>query len=114
MELPSSYRMALNRLRCFEKCLSQKPTLRSSANKQLVEYHENSYLEELSVDQQRCTENRIWYLPIFVVTNPNKPGKERLVWDAAATVKNVSLNHYLLAGPDLAANLVAILFKFRE
>lgn len=45
---------------------------------------------------------------------PNKSGKERLVWDAAATVQDVSLNSNLLTGPDLTANLIAVLFKFRE
>lgn len=112
--LPNSYGMALNRLKCFEKRLAREPKLRNSVNDQLRDYHDNGYLEELNSDQQKCADNRVWYLPIFVVTNPNKPGKERLVWDAAATVREVSLNSHLLSGPDLAANLVAILFKFRE
>lgn len=114
VSLPDSYKMALNRLKCFENRLRRHPELRSSVNAQINEYHENGYLEELSIEQQRSIRHRKWYLPIFVVTNPNKPGKERLVWDAAAKVQGESLNDHLLTGPDLAANLVGILFKFRE
>lgn len=46
--------------------------------------------------------------------NHNKPGKIRIVWDAAAKVKNVSLNSFLLKGPDQLKPLVAVLFRFRE
>lgn len=38
----------------------------------------------------------------------------RLVWDAAANSNETSLNANLLKGPDLLANLVGILFRFRE
>lgn len=55
-----------------------------------------------------------WYPPLGVVTNHNKPGKVRLIWDAAAQVDGVSLNDHLLTGPDLLTPLLAVLFQFRE
>ena len=57
---------------------------------------------------------RDWFLPIFPVFNTNKPGKVRVVFDAAAKVQGVSLNTYLLNGPDLLAGLLSVLYKFRE
>lgn len=56
----------------------------------------------------------MWYLPIFVVLNKNKPGKSRVVWDAAATTNGLSLNSFLLKGPDLLVSLPAVLFSFRQ
>ncbi|VDI05826.1 Hypothetical predicted protein [Mytilus galloprovincialis] len=46
-----------------------------------------------------------WYLPIFGVYHPKKPGKLRAVFDSSAQFDGVSLNNVLLSGPDLTNNL---------
>lgn len=53
-------------------------------------------------------------MPFFIVRNPNKPQKIRLVWDAAATVKEFSLNSVLIKGPDLLSTLYGMLLRFRQ
>ena len=50
----------------------------------------------------------------FSTLNPNKPGKLRLVFDAAGRTDGTSLNDTLLRGPDLLNPLPAVLFIFRQ
>ena len=55
-----------------------------------------------------------WYLPHHPVFNVNKPGKVRVVFDAASKFKGVSLNSMLNTGPDLANKLIGVLLRFRN
>ena len=55
-----------------------------------------------------------WYLPHHPVTSPTKPGKVRIVFDAAAECEGTWLNKNLLTGPDVANSLVGVLLRFRQ
>lgn len=112
--LPDSFPMAKRRLECLEKRFSREPHLRTIMQKQIEEYEKKGYIEKLSANELNKAVDKVWYLPIFPVINPNKPGKVRMVWDAAASVKGVSLNSLLLKGPDQLASLIGVLFRFRE
>ncbi|XP_052792080.1 uncharacterized protein LOC128226231 [Mya arenaria] len=59
--------------------------------------------------QQEC-----WYLPLFGVYNPNKPGQIRGVFDSSAVYQNISLNSVLMSGPDMINSLLGILLRFRR
>lgn len=63
------------------------------------------YAEVLSLvaDSRKC-----WYLLIFGVYHPQKPGKIRVVFDSSAEYKGVSLNNVLLMGPDLTNGLIGV------
>ncbi|XP_039890238.1 uncharacterized protein LOC120735119 [Simochromis diagramma] len=55
-----------------------------------------------------------WYLPIFGVYHPQKPGQIRVVFDSSAEQPGVSLNSVLLTGPDLNNTLLGVLIRFRK
>lgn len=83
LHLPDTKVMAERRLRCLEKHLSNQPELIEQVNMQIEQYLQKGYAEKLSEEEVNKPTSRVWYLPIFPVTNPNKPGKLRIVWDAA-------------------------------
>lgn len=76
--------------------------------------------ETLSLGHARVVNDRNldglpkWYMPIHVVTRPDKPGKFRVCQDAASKVKNTYLNEHLCPGPDMLNSLVGVLFRFRK
>ena len=55
-----------------------------------------------------------WFLPIFAVYNPRKPGQARVVFDSSAIFSGSSLNEVLLTGPDLTNILLGVLLRFRQ
>ncbi|XP_062556830.1 uncharacterized protein LOC134221657 [Armigeres subalbatus] len=114
IRLPDSRPMALQRLRCLQRRLAKDNDLRLAYNAKLAEYEQKGYIKKVVPEELAARKGQVWYLPTFPVINPNKPGKIRIVWDAAATVRGVSLNSVLLTGPDLLSSLVAVLHKFRE
>ncbi|XP_065083433.1 uncharacterized protein LOC135705588 [Ochlerotatus camptorhynchus] len=114
VQLPNNKQMAMKRLLCLEKKLLKEPDLAKAFNEKLREYEQKGYIRKLSPDELDVSYPRSWYLPIFPVRNPNKPGKLRIVWDAAAAVNGISLNSVLLKGPDWLASIVIVLYKFRE
>ncbi|KAL7299392.1 hypothetical protein TKK_0007958 [Trichogramma kaykai] len=62
----------------------------------------------------RLPDQILWYLPCFGARNPNKPGKVRLVFDAAAKSWGVCFNDLLNKGPDLINSLIGVIMRFRR
>ena len=94
--------------------MKKDPILAEAVREKMEDYKRKGYTRRLTEDKLDKRYDNDWYLPIFPVTNPNKPGRIRMVFDAAAKVRGVSLNSFLLAGPDMLAGLLAVLCKFRE
>ncbi|XP_055522992.1 uncharacterized protein LOC129717172 [Wyeomyia smithii] len=113
--LPNSYPMALRRLECLERKMNRCPDLKENLHRQITEYQSKGYAHKATpAELTNADPRRIWYLPLGAVTNAKKPGKIRVIWDAAATVNGVSLNSVLLKGPDQLTSLPGVLFRFRR
>ncbi|XP_065094576.1 uncharacterized protein LOC135715093 [Ochlerotatus camptorhynchus] len=114
VRLPDSKAMALRRWECLERRMKKDEGLAEALRAKMAEYVQKGYVRKLTGDELRHRQPRELYLPVFPVYNPNKPGKLRLVWDAAATVQGISLNSVLLKGPDQLMSLLLVLIQFRE
>lgn len=112
VSLPDSFPMALRRLDCLQKKMEKDIKFSEEMHAKIRDYEAKGYVRKLTEDELRRHSARIWYLPVFAVTN--KPGKFRMVFDAAAEVKGFSLNSVLLKGPDQVTPLPVVLFRFRE
>ncbi|XP_055632634.1 uncharacterized protein LOC129773105 [Toxorhynchites rutilus septentrionalis] len=81
----------------------------------IADYEVKGYAHKATSKELTLTkQNRVWYLPLVVVSNPKKPHKIRLIWDAAAKTDGVCFNSLLLKGPDLLTPLPQVLSQFRQ
>lgn len=92
--------------------MEREPELREKVEAIMDRYLQSGYA--IIVDADQADPNRCWFLPTFVAKNPMKPEKVRIVMDAAARTRGVSLNDYLMTGPDLTEPLVHVLQRLRQ
>ncbi|XP_036347760.1 uncharacterized protein LOC118757126 [Rhagoletis pomonella] len=114
IHMPDSYNMALNRLHSIEKKMRNDFEFERAYKSAMSSFIAKGYARELTPTEAKVQTHFNWYLPHFGVFNVNKPGKLRLVFDAAAAVNRVSLNSVLLKGPDEMQPLIRVLLQFRE
>ena len=98
VELPNNRNMAEQRLKCVESKCKKDPKIARQYQEKIDSYLQKNYAKRLSIEEANIENSKTWYLPHFPVENENKPGKIRLVYDAAAKFKGVSLNSKLLSG----------------
>ena len=110
--LPNNYFAGVNQARSLEKRLRDKPIILQKYKETLTKNLALKYIQP--VTKQHPPPNKIWYLPTHPVENPNKPGKIPRVANAASKFKDCSLNTCLLTGPDLLADFLELILRFRE
>lgn len=105
---------AVRRLSSLTRRFSRDPDLEEKYRAVMKEYVAKGCAHKLTPEKAAVTGPRTWYLPHFPLLNPNKPGKVRIVFDAATEYGGTSFNNNLLQGPDCTNNLVGVLLRFRQ
>ena len=113
-QLPNNRKVAELRLSSLKRKFQKDPELKSKYRRTMQDYIDRGYARKLSKLEGETTSSKTNYLPHHAVLNPNKPGKVRVVFDAAAKHEGTSLNQNLLQGPDMTCNLVGVLSRFRQ
>jgi len=111
--MPFNRPLALKRLHSLESKLSKNETFKRLYSHEINEYIRLQYARVLSESEAVTKSDITNYIPHHGVVNSHKPGKIRVVFDAAAKYDGTSLNDNLISGPDLLNNLVAVLHRFR-
>lgn len=108
--LPNNRLQTLNRANKLQASLSNDPVKLQHMVTFMQRVFDSKHAEEAPplASNEEC-----WYLPIFGVYHPQKPGQIRAVFDSSAQFQGLSLNSVLLSGPDLTNNLLHVLLRFR-
>lgn len=104
----------MSRLKSLEAKFKRNNQLADGYKATINDYISKGHANKLTPEEAKVITSLTNYIPHHGVSNPNKPGKVRVVFDAAAKYGKISLNDNLLQGPDLLNNLVDLLFRFRE
>lgn len=113
-KLENNYEMARKRLENTEKRLNKNPEIRETYSKTINMYLEKGYINKIPGGKTDDSKSN-WYLPHFPVIKPDKlTTKVRLVFDASARYKDLSLNDVIHPGPKLQGDLFSILLRFRH
>ncbi|XP_041424892.1 uncharacterized protein LOC121395423 [Xenopus laevis] len=111
LRLPNNREQAQKRLLALQHSFRKKPEMKE---------HFVTFMRKIfSQDQAEPApplqpDEESWYLPIFGVYHPQKPGQIRVVFDSSSQYQGISLNDVLLSGPDLNNTLLGVLMRFRK
>lgn len=113
-QLPYNRMLAEARLRSLKGRLTRDPELLNRYKTAIEGHLAKGHARKLTNNETETLSKKTWYLPHHPVSNPNKPGKTRVVFDAAAKFGGTSLNDQLLQGPSLINDLTGVLIRFRQ
>jgi len=108
VQLPYNRPLAEARLQHLKGRLKRYEELRIKYKAVIDDYVAKGYAKKMSNEEAAERSDVTWYLPHHPVLNPNKPGKVRVVFDAAAKIQGTSLNDQLVQGPDLINEKIAL------
>lgn len=112
--LPYNRTLAEARLQHLKRRFLRDPELEVKYRAVIEDCVTKGYARMLTKEEAATVSKTTWFLPHHPVSNPNKPGKVRVMFDVAARFSGTSLNEQLLQGPSLTNDLSGVLIRFRE
>ena len=113
VQLPNNREPAINRLKSVERRLAHDPELCQSYSDTMNSYVTQGHASKVKQNEPSVP-GRAWDMPHHAVRNPNKPGKVRIVFDAAGKWGGTALNDELLSGPNDLNSLAGVFMRFRQ
>ncbi|PIK59809.1 hypothetical protein BSL78_03264 [Apostichopus japonicus] len=114
MNLPNNRSLAWHRLSKLQKRLEGDIVYARDYCAFMQDIISKGFAERVPVGELTSQNGNVNFIPHHGIYHPKKPGKIRVVFDCSATFKGVSLNDYLLTGPNLTNTLVGVLCRFRQ
>lgn len=111
---PNNFDVAYRCLQHLMRKFEENPEFERMNREMMNKYIKSGYARKLTPEEAEKTTPRTLYLPHSGVENPNKPGKVRVVKNAASEKNGVSLNKSLLHGPDLNSTMMGVTLRFRQ
>ena len=111
--LPNNKDCAMNRMKSLKKKFENDEGYKLAYSELIEGYIAKGYAEAVPMNSIERNDGRLWYMPHFAVVHPAKL-KLRVVFDLKAKFKGVSLNEFLIQGPDLTNTLNGVILRFRN
>ena len=112
--LPYNKSLALSRFHSLEKKFKQNAEFTEKYKNTVNDCISKDHAVKFSPEQAKYCLPVTNYVPHHGVTNVNKPGNIRVVFDAAKQFDKTCLNEKLLKGPDYLNKLIGIFLDFDE
>lgn len=103
--LPNNRSSALRRLYANESRMRVDRRYAERYTAAIEAYETSGFSRKLNTWELDGPKGHTWYVPHFLVENPNKPGKPCLVFDGSSKHNGVCLNDALINGPLPLTNL---------
>ncbi len=113
VKLPDVHQQVLQRTEQLKRKFKKDPDFHEKYTLAMNDTLDKGYAEPVPEDQKNRNDGKIWYIPHFGVSQPQKQ-KIRIVYDCAAEYGGKALNKELLQGPDLTNGLIGVLMRFRQ
>ena len=114
LALPNNRNLCLKRLRQLKTRFLKNSKFKDDYVAYMKKVLENWAERVPTENRSREKERSVNYIPHTGVYHPSKPEKIRVVFDCSAEYAGISLNDYLLTGPNLMNGMMGVLLRFRK